>query len=118
LDYIAFQYYQEGNNASANILFEEFITGGNETEDVRFFLGLSYLYSNKSIDAISHFEWILNRKETSYKDAATWFIALALTDSDRYNEAKRYLIEVSNLDQNKGKRELAKKAKTLLDALD
>jgi len=118
LVYNAFQLYQQGNYESAIPLFEEIVSNENASEDVRFYLGLSYLYSRKSNEAFSQFEWVLNQDRTSYADAATWFAALALTDAEKYTEARKYLSEVAQWNQNKGRRELASKAKILIEALD
>ena len=118
LEYQAFQNYQSGEYEKAIPFFEEIILSGSEDEDVRLFLGLCYLYSNNSELAINNFTWILNQNVSSYEDAATWYSALAYTDAERYEEAKKYLIEVASWDQNSGRRKLAKKAKDLLKAME
>ncbi len=114
----AYHFYQNEAYKETIPLLEQLIaTGGAEQED-HFFLGLSYLYTKQPEKGAQEFKTLLEGPADNYQDIATWYLGLALTDAGAYEEAKVYLSEVASWTGNKGKDELARDAKDLLQMME
>lgn len=113
----AYDLYQNHAYSEAIPYFEALLTEYPQDEDLHFFLGLSQLYTHQSAAAINQFNWILAQPTAQRKDAATWFLGLAYTDNEQFEEAKIHLNEVAQWDNNAGKLKMANQAKELIQAI-
>lgn len=114
----AYQFYQEKNYTETIKLLEDLmIKGGQEQEDF-FYLGLCYLYRQQPEKAEKQFKTLLASPNNNYQDIATWYLALALTDAEKFDEAKIYLSEVATWNGNSGQEELANDALDLIQVIE
>lgn len=113
----AYNYYSQREYSEAAKLFKILTAENAFHEDDYFFHALSLLYDGKSSDAAQLFEKILQQDDLQRADAATWFLALSLIDSDQHETAKKYLIQISTWSGNKGRLKKAQEAKDLLNSI-
>lgn len=113
----AFEFYNGREFEKAIPILASFVNDNTANEDDYFYLGLSYLYNNQPARAIAPLQHILNQDGMQRKDATTWYLSLAYTDSDHCENAKPLLNKVASWKGNKGKQKLANSAKELLDVI-
>ena len=114
----AYYFYQKEEYPKTIVALKALIAEGSQDSEDHFFLGLSYLYSQQPEEGAKQFKILLGEEENNYRDIATWYLGLALTDAKKYEEAKVYLSEVTTWTGNKGKEKIAKDAKDLLKEIE
>ena len=114
----AYIFYQNKEYSKSISSFEQLISNGEGEQEDFFYLGLSYLYTQQPNKAAKHLKTLIDGPPNNYQDIATWYLALALTDAEAYDEAKVYLSKVANWSGNKGKEESAKHAVELMRVID
>ena len=114
----AYYFYQKEEYPKTIVALEALIAEGAQNSEDHFFLGLSYLYSQEPEKGVTQFKILLDGENNNYRDIATWYLGLALTDAKKYDEAKVYLSEVSKWTGNKGKEKIAKDAQDLIKEIE
>jgi len=114
----AYLHYQGKEYPATIALLEELVANGGEEQVDYFYLGLSYLYTGQPAEGAKHFKTLLEGPPNNHQDIATWYLGLALTDAEEYEEARIYLSKVATWTGNTGKEKMAKDAVDLIRVID
>jgi tetratricopeptide (TPR) repeat protein len=112
---IAMKAYDNNEYKQAVILFQKFLEMHPKStyqNKIELYLGLSYLESNKTEKAITHFQ-NLSSKESTNQAVAKWYLALTYLKAEKLKKAKATLKKLKNSDNNS----YQKKANSLLQKL-
>ncbi len=97
---IAFSAYQKEEYDKAINLLEGYITDYPEkaAKDFQSYLvlGVSQLASEKTIESIETFNYVLHGKDSSYKQQSEWYISLANVKLDKFDEAENLLTIIAS----------------------
>ena len=86
--------YVNKKYAEAAATYEKFIANPDRKEEDLLYLGLSYLYQNKSDEAIKTFTAILQNTDAEFEVEAKWFLALAYLQAEDFDKTIIYLKEI------------------------
>jgi hypothetical protein len=91
----AIRSYNEQKYAEAVAGFEQYlaIEGVSQTEDILFYLAVSYLGNSQNAKAIELFK-DLSTKNHSMQPAAQWYLALSLLKDKQVAQAKKILLDI------------------------
>jgi TolA-binding protein len=95
----AFSAYQKGDYTKSVDLLNGYINDYplKASKDFQSYLilGVSQLASEKTIESIETFEYVLNGKDSSYKQQSEWYLALANVKLDKYEDAEKILNKIA-----------------------
>jgi TolA-binding protein len=95
----AFSAYQKGEFEKSIDLLNGYIADYPKKASKDFqsylILGVSQLASEKTIESIETFEYVLNGKDSSYKQQSEWYLALANVKLDKHDDAEKILNKIA-----------------------
>lgn len=106
-------YYNEKNYSAAIPLLRNILKTEPQNSEVELVLGDCLLSTNKTKEAMVHFNSILERKTNLYNDPAQWFLALSYLKQNKIEACKKAL---ENLTKN-AKADYHQEAKELFSKL-
>jgi hypothetical protein len=95
----AFSAYQKGDYDMSISLLNGYITDYPKKASKDFqsylILGVAQLASEKTNESIETFKYVLNGKDSSYKQESEWYLSLANIKLDKYEEAEKLLTKIA-----------------------
>ena len=87
----------------------------NESDDIEFYLAVSYLAEGQTTNAIPIFEKIKTTASVSRKSDAQWYLVLTLLKDNNVNDALQNLDSIIQSKRNNRYKEKAKKLKAEIE---
>jgi len=91
----AMKHYQRGNYKEASELFEQHVNRKKENAALIFYKGISQLKSGKEKQAEENLRYILNNKESEFRQEAQWYMALTYLKVNEIESARETLKKIS-----------------------
>lgn len=91
----AFEQYKGGDYKAAAASFEDLIEAAPEDLGARFYLAVCQLAQGDGAAAEAGFQDLLDRKAPTWRSQSQWYLALALLEQEKVEEAEKVLEELA-----------------------
>jgi hypothetical protein len=92
----ALSLYEDANYKEAAEALSKLLTPRQKSDNLTYYMALSYFYSDQPAIAIDHFKFLLNQSSFQRKDDANFFMALSYLKNGDRNLAKKKLKSITN----------------------
>ena len=100
----ALMLYEKKEYKDAIVLFEEELLKSPDDTGLLFYNALAHIGARKTDEAIEMLQRVLNAKEKKYLEPAQWYLALALLQGKKSEEAKEILLSIQSLNNGYSER--------------